>query len=220
MTRKELAELVDSLVPRLAAELIVELSRHGRFGLACCCTAGEGTECKRIHDEEREYLDPMEKGAAGASSSSTAKVSELLRSARAKKKRNGSKNNSKPRSEKTCTSERSNCRSSPTEAAEKAERVQGRKLTVAEALAKYEEYLTTTRGNKPATVASTLYRLRAMFGDQSMSLLRVTPRKAEELYQALAKRWAVDTHRNTLGQTKTVLALAGEEEVGAARDVR
>lgn len=65
------------------------------------------------------------------------------------------------------------------------------------------------KGNKPRTAATTLGRLRSFFdlggeddaGDEL--LVDVTTARCQRLYDRLAARVAVDTHRNTLGQVRT-----------------
>jgi integrase len=80
--------------------------------------------------------------------------------------------------------------------------------TCEDTLADYETHLRTVgnRGTpcKPGTIATTLYRLRALLAAElTTPVARLTSERAVELYAAYAQTVAVDTHRNTLGQAKT-----------------
>jgi len=87
-------------------------------------------------------------------------------------------------------------------AAEMRKQISDDPITVLDGLAMYKAYL-TDRGNKPATVKTTLHRLRDLLTDELEPLSAITQGRAESLYGSLASRRAVDTHRNTLNQCKT-----------------
>jgi integrase len=58
------------------------------------------------------------------------------------------------------------------------------------------------KGNKPGTIATTGYRLKAIL-DYSMPLVDLTPRRAQELYDELVDEGgAVDTHHGCLVQAR------------------
>lgn len=88
-------------------------------------------------------------------------------------------------------------------------------LTLEKALEGYEKHL-KDKGNKPGSIATTLFRLKAFFPDLTEKVILITPTRAEGYYDALTerpkpnlkkedegKKISVDTHRNTLGQVKT-----------------
>jgi integrase len=75
-------------------------------------------------------------------------------------------------------------------------------ITVSQALVKYEEYQ-VAKGNKPRSIATTKERLRSLLRDQEECLVDLTPARCQRLYDDLAARVAVDTHRNTLNQART-----------------
>jgi integrase len=76
-------------------------------------------------------------------------------------------------------------------------------LTVAEALDEYLDHQ-RVRGLKPGTITTTGHRLRDLIeGTDDLAIVDLSPRRAQRLYDSLAARRAVDTHRNTLGQAKT-----------------
>lgn len=75
-------------------------------------------------------------------------------------------------------------------------------VTVRQAMEKYEEYL-VAKGNKPRSIATTKERLRALFTDLEEYVVDLSKERCQLLYDDLAKRTAVDTHRNTLNQART-----------------
>lgn len=79
-------------------------------------------------------------------------------------------------------------------------------LKIDDALAEYERHLTRL-GNKQGSIDTTTSRLRDMFfRDEKVTahLVRdLTSTKVRRLYEAMAERRKVDTHRNTLGQART-----------------
>lgn len=69
--------------------------------------------------------------------------------------------------------------------------------TVGAAVTAYTEYL-TRKGNKAGSVATAKYRLKALL-DDSMTLVDLNQRRAQELYDALVdEEVAADTHRGSL----------------------
>ncbi len=87
-------------------------------------------------------------------------------------------------------------------------------ITIEEALANYERYL-TRKGNKRGSITTTVYRLRDLFfGSDEVTVHAVrhlTRAKMRTLYERLAERRSVDTHRNTLGQARTFLGWCVEQ---------
>ena len=59
------------------------------------------------------------------------------------------------------------------------------------------------KGNKEGSIHTTSRRMRLMFPDDGLFISTVTPQLAERLYGALVQSSSVDTHRNSLGQTRT-----------------
>lgn len=77
-------------------------------------------------------------------------------------------------------------------------------LTVEDLLDKYLDHMRAT-GAKPQSVETTDYRLRALLKPVlESSVHAVTPTRAADLYAARAAECAGDTHRNALGQVKTM----------------
>jgi integrase len=64
------------------------------------------------------------------------------------------------------------------------------------------------RTNKPSSVLTTGYRLRAFFGDSAptLSLRALTAERCERLYRNLTNKTKADTHRNTLAEVRTWLS--------------
>lgn len=77
--------------------------------------------------------------------------------------------------------------------------------TVATSLTAYEKHL-KTKGNKAASVTTTIHRLEAFFGVEDLPLIYLTPARCRVLYDATSTKHAVDTHRNMLAEAKTFLA--------------
>jgi integrase len=77
-------------------------------------------------------------------------------------------------------------------------------ITVREAFNAYEEHL-TEKGNKERSIKTTMHRLRAFFTADTMPLSMLTPKACAGTYAALRTASAVDTHRNTLAETKSFL---------------
>ncbi len=86
-------------------------------------------------------------------------------------------------------------------AAEDERRKVYRAVTIEKALAEYERHLMQSR--KPDSVEHTLQRLRVFFPYVKASLSSLKPRTAHQRYQQLAKKYAVDTHRNILNETRS-----------------
>lgn len=75
--------------------------------------------------------------------------------------------------------------------------------TVAEAIDRYEAHL-TLKGNKPHSVATTVYRLEWFFGEHIHDAVNdVTPEQAAQLYRSFAEGKAADSHRNVLAEVRT-----------------
>lgn len=89
------------------------------------------------------------------------------------------------------------------------ELVKTQALTTSEALDRYEQHM-LGKGNKPASVAGTIGKLRNALASVD-DLAQITPRKAAQLYQRLCTRpsartgrpLSVDSHRNLLAECKT-----------------
>lgn len=75
-------------------------------------------------------------------------------------------------------------------------------IQVEKALELYEAHL-KQKGNALSTITTTLFRLRSLFTDKKGLVSKLTLMQCARLYQELAGRVAVDTHRNTLGQART-----------------
>ncbi len=66
----------------------------------------------------------------------------------------------------------------------------------------YQEH----KGNRPESIATTMFRLHAFFGDELWRpLRRLDVETCRELYDRRVARTAVDTHRNELAGAKTFL---------------
>lgn len=77
-------------------------------------------------------------------------------------------------------------------------------LTVEDLLDKYLDHMRAS-GGKPGSVETTDYRIRALLRPViESSVHAVTPTRAADLYTARAAECAGDTHRNALGQVKTM----------------
>lgn len=77
-------------------------------------------------------------------------------------------------------------------------------LTVEDALERYERFLRDGKGNKPGSIARTMWSLRRFFGAElGEPLAMLTERRCKALYEALTAELAVDSHRNALAETKT-----------------
>lgn len=75
--------------------------------------------------------------------------------------------------------------------------------TVAESLDGYEDHM-TNKGNLPASVRTTGYRLRWFFGTEiDRAVSDVTPEVASAIYQSFAVGKAAGSHRNVLSEAKT-----------------
>lgn len=89
------------------------------------------------------------------------------------------------------------------------ELVKTQALTTSEALDRYEQHM-LGKGNKPASVAGTIGKLRTMFAGVA-DLAQLTPRRAAALYQRLhsqtsqrtGRPLSSDSHRNMLAEAKT-----------------
>ena len=84
--------------------------------------------------------------------------------------------------------------------------------TVNEARDAYEQFLLHEKGNKPRSVADTIYRLGVFFPDGDLLLGEITPQKCTALYVGLRERstrnrkpFSVDSHRNILAEAKSFL---------------
>lgn len=85
--------------------------------------------------------------------------------------------------------------------------------TIADSLEAYGEHMLNVKKNKPASVNTTLIRLRSFFSDQDLPLVSLSPKRCQGYYEALATRVsertgkppAVDSHRNILAEARTFL---------------
>lgn len=76
-------------------------------------------------------------------------------------------------------------------------------LRLGTALERYAVFM-AYKGNKPESIATTTFRLRAFFADVLWEPLRAMERHAcQRLYDEQVATTAVDTHRNVLGEVKT-----------------
>jgi integrase len=82
-------------------------------------------------------------------------------------------------------------------------------VTAQAALDEYELTL-KSKGNKPGSVADTVYRIGRMLGATwlAKALRALTPEDARRCYAKLAAELAVDSHRNMLAETKTFMRWA------------
>jgi integrase len=78
---------------------------------------------------------------------------------------------------------------------------------VSRAFELYGEYQ-VAKGNKPRSISTTMDRLRSMFTDPDEYIVDLSKQRCQRLYDNLAGRVAVDTHRNTLNQARTFLRWA------------
>ena len=78
-------------------------------------------------------------------------------------------------------------------------------MTVDEALEQYADYMRDEKGNKPTSITTTMYRLRAFFDNCESPLAGITPHRGAELYKARCQSASADTQRNELSQVKTFL---------------
>lgn len=76
--------------------------------------------------------------------------------------------------------------------------------TVSGALDAYEEHQ-TAKGNRPQSVRLTRHRLSTFFTDPGLMLDDLTRPRCASYYDALRKRLATDTHRNTLAEARSFL---------------
>lgn len=76
------------------------------------------------------------------------------------------------------------------------------RLTVGKLIDMYRDHQ-KRKGNKPGSIRTTRYRLRAMFPNQDLSVAQITRRRAQRLYDHLCDATKPDTHRNTLAEVKT-----------------
>jgi len=76
-------------------------------------------------------------------------------------------------------------------------------MTVETALDEYREYKLTVRGNKPASVTTTLYRLRSFFTEPGLAIYQLTPQRCAGYYQKLIGKQKPSTHHNTLAEAGT-----------------
>lgn len=83
-----------------------------------------------------------------------------------------------------------------------------RRLTLREALQKYEHEYLVVRQNKPRSWPEVRRRIVRLLRDESTKLTLLTPSKAKDLYLELAQEVSVDTHRGCLTNTKTFLSWA------------
>ena len=74
--------------------------------------------------------------------------------------------------------------------------------TVAETIERYHDHL-KAKGLRPASVTTTLYRLRRFFPHPDKPLTVLTPSRCASYYSALTTSQKADTHRNTLAEVKT-----------------
>lgn len=81
-----------------------------------------------------------------------------------------------------------------------------------EAIDAYEVYLRTQKRLKPRSFAETVRRLRLFLPVDSSLLRSTTPVKCAARYAELAGSMAVDTHRNTLNETKTFFRWVVEQK--------
>ncbi len=85
--------------------------------------------------------------------------------------------------------------------------------TIGQARDKYELYMRYEKQDKPDSGTTTICRLEALFPDAELSLIDLTPKGCQALYDALCTRiskrtkkvTSVDTHRNALAEGKTFL---------------
>lgn len=83
-----------------------------------------------------------------------------------------------------------------------AELTASQPMTVGQALNSYAEYM-TTKGNKPRSVTTTLYRLQRFFAENALAVNLLTQRRCAGYYQTIASKQKPDTHRNTLSEART-----------------
>lgn len=76
-------------------------------------------------------------------------------------------------------------------------------LTVGSMLERYREYMAVTKGNKPRSVTTTLYRLRGFFNNQDLPVTHLTSRLCASRYEELTTAQKADTHRNALAEART-----------------
>jgi integrase len=77
-------------------------------------------------------------------------------------------------------------------------------ITVEDALKEYEGWQ-ARRAKRPASIATTMQRLRCMVaaGTESLRLAALVRERVEGRYVELSGQVSVDTHRNTLGEART-----------------
>jgi hypothetical protein len=71
-----------------------------------------------------------------------------------------------------------------------------------EVMIQYEKFL-HQKGNKPASVSSTIQRLTRFFGECQPSFAKFTTGMIEELYANRRANLKADSHRNELAEVKT-----------------
>ncbi len=76
-------------------------------------------------------------------------------------------------------------------------------MTVGKALEAYGEYKLIVRANKPASVTTTLHRLRRFFSEPGIAVYQLTHQRCAGYYQKLVATQKPDTHRNTLAEAGT-----------------
>ena len=86
------------------------------------------------------------------------------------------------------------------------------KITIGEALDKYSDHL-RTKGNKPTSITTTLYRLRRFFVESSLPIASLTSRRCAGYYSALTGQQKADTHRNTLAEARTFCRWLHSEQI-------
>lgn len=89
-------------------------------------------------------------------------------------------------------------------------------LTVSQALERYELYL-AAKGNRTRSIETTMGRLRAFFPDGAIEMIDLTGKRCVALYDQVQQRPTrtrrkptVDTHRNTLNESRTFLRWAAK----------
>ena len=86
--------------------------------------------------------------------------------------------------------------------AELEEAVTDTELTLEACLEEYEKHL-VAKGNKPRSYRETARRLRLFFPELGMTLDALTPARCRGYYGTLAQKYAPDTHRNILAETRS-----------------
>ncbi len=85
-----------------------------------------------------------------------------------------------------------------------ARRVHAGSVTIATALEGYRLAM-IEKGNRPGSIATTMFRLNGFFPKDGGPLHSITPDYCSKAYNTLRLKQKTDTHRNTLAEAKTFL---------------